>query len=101
MIQDAIRVKVSGKIRPLFHEYLGRCQEQVSKARAALQAGDFTPARDSGHRLKGSGGFYGVDEISSFGGRIERAALAGDAAEAARLLEALEAYIARVEPEFE
>jgi HPt (histidine-containing phosphotransfer) domain-containing protein len=101
MGQLAIRIKVSEKIGDLFRVYLRRCLQQVSNARAALQAGDLTPVRDSGHRLKGSGGFFGVDEISSFGGRLEKAARAGDAAEAARLLDELEAYVARVEPEFE
>ena len=101
MSQAPIRVKVNGEVGELFHVYLRRCRQQVSGARAALRDGDFTPARDSGHRLKGSGGFYGIDEISSLGGRIESAARAGDAPLALQLLEQLDAYLARVKPEFE
>ena len=58
----------------------GRRLNSLRKAGKARKAGLLNGLRAAGHRLKGSGGTYGLDEVSRLGAALEtlmKAALAG------------------------
>lgn len=77
--------------------YVRRCVAALEESMAALDRLDYGYLRVYGHRLKGSGGGYGLPLLSKIGLVIEEAAKRGDAAELQGQLAALEAYLSRIE----
>ncbi len=77
--------------------YVNRCLGSVPAAIAALNQSDYGHMRVLGHRLKGTGGAYGIPRLTEIGRVIEAAALRGDMVELRRQLAELEAYLRRVE----
>ncbi len=76
--------------------FLGRVVEAMTEARANLAAGDLEEVRRAGHRLKGTGGMFGHDELTRLGAGLEVAAKASDVAAAATAIHAILAEIQRV-----
>lgn len=64
--------------REMLCGYLQRMRESVPGLRDALARRDFGAAKVYGHRLKGSGGAYGVPGLSEIGAGIELAAKGED-----------------------
>jgi len=64
--------------------YLRRRRRDERALREALHAGDFETVRRIGHNLKGSGGAYGLPEVSAIGRELEGAGRGRDDSEAAR-----------------
>ena len=54
--------------------YVQRWVTALPDARAALAGSDHDALRVLGHRLKGSGGGYGISQLTEIGTRIEEAA---------------------------
>ena len=77
--------------------YVSRCQASLPEAEAALEIGDHNYLRVYGHRLKGSGGGYGIPWLTQVGLLIEGAARRGDNAELQTRLAALELYLRQIE----
>jgi HPt (histidine-containing phosphotransfer) domain-containing protein len=77
--------------------YVNRCLAALPSAVAALNQSDYGHMRVLGHRLRGSGGAYGIPGLTEIGQVIEEAASRNDAAELGRRLAELEAYLRRVE----
>jgi len=77
--------------------YLSRSRSSIHNLNAALQRGELEAVRVFGHRLKGSGGAYGIPELSEIGRKIEYAARSEDSAELQNLAVALESYVSRLE----
>lgn len=77
---EPIVTQCSKDLEPVIPRYLARRREEIGRLRASLAAGDYQALRLIGHSLKGSGGGYGFPALSDFGARIERAALAAEAA---------------------
>jgi hypothetical protein len=69
---------VSKSMAHLFPVYLARVAEMAIEIEKHLQEGNLGAVFIIGHNLKGTGGTYGFDRLSSLGGQIECAALAGD-----------------------
>ncbi|HMM39777.1 MAG TPA: Hpt domain-containing protein [Desulfovibrio sp.] len=74
-MSDAVRVDPS--LAAILPRYLEICRADCAALLAAARDRDLESARLLGHRLKGSGGSYGLPEISRLGGEAEAAALAG------------------------
>lgn len=91
----------TGIPRDLLVGYLSRCHSSLAPLSAALQQGDFETVRVFGHRLKGTGGAYGVPTLTEIGMAIERAALHKNSAELQNLVVALQAYLSQLEVAFE
>jgi len=89
-------IKADEIVKPLIPGYLANRQKDLGRIRDALAAGDFQTLRIIGHDLKGSGGAYGIPPLSELGGRLEKAALAADAAQVTQLRAELEAFLAAV-----
>ncbi len=79
--------------RQLMARYLGRRENDLVSLRAALGNGDYDEIEVTGHKLFGSGSAYGLDEISSLGRSIERAAAARDAGGLDLLIADLERFL--------
>jgi HPt (histidine-containing phosphotransfer) domain-containing protein len=77
--------------------YVRRCLAALEEASAALDRLDYEYLRVHGHRLKGSGGGYGLPLLTKVGLVIEDAAKRGDATELQAQIAALEAYLSRIE----
>ncbi|MEM7048825.1 MAG: PAS domain S-box protein [Acidobacteriota bacterium] len=62
------------EIRAMLPEFLARCQHDYEQLQQAVKARDLAPIRAIGHALKGSGGSFGIPEISAIGADLEQAA---------------------------
>jgi HPt (histidine-containing phosphotransfer) domain-containing protein len=77
--------------------YIQRCLASLSDAEAALDGLDHNALRVYAHRLKGSGGGYGIPRLTEIGSVMEEAAKRSDSAELQSQLAALEIYLNRLE----
>ena len=96
-MSDRVVVTVPGLFADLLPSYLEQRRAALTDWRRYLDEGRFEELRRAAHRVRGSGGSYGVRPLSEAAGRLEAAATAGDAeacrqgiAEIAHLLERLE-----------
>ena len=73
---------ITGYIAPGLEEivpgFLENRRRDVQTLETALQHNDLTAIRVIGHRMKGDGGGYGFDAISTIGDGMERAAARED-----------------------
>ena len=99
-MKEPIVTRCSKELEPVIPRYLARRREEIARLRASLDAGDYAALRQIGHSLKGSGGGYGFPALSAIGARIERAALAADAAALEGLLAEYADYLQRVKVVF-
>jgi CheY-like chemotaxis protein len=70
--------------------YLTARRGEAVSMRAALTSGSYDTIVAIAHRLRGTGGTYGRQQLSAIGGALEAAARAGDADVMARCLDALD-----------
>ena len=99
--QDRILVSVDRDLEDIIPGYLTNRQKDIADMSAALEGGDFETIRVLGHRMKGSGGGYGFDQITEIGAALEQAAKVGEGdAIQARIAELVD-YLARVEVTYE
>lgn len=82
--------------RKLMGQYLDNREHDIDKLTAALAASDFETIRVTGHNLYGSGAAYGLDDISSIGADIEKAAEAADAERIEGLIAQLREFLKRL-----
>jgi HPt (histidine-containing phosphotransfer) domain-containing protein len=78
-------------------DYIQRYLAGLPAAKASLAGLDHDALRVYGHRLKGSGGGYGVPRLTEFGALIEDAARRGDTEALQNQFAELEAYLGRLE----
>lgn len=83
------------EVEALLRSYLRGLPEQVAELRQRLAAGRWEPFHAAAHKLAGTAGTYGLDEIYRLAAALEKTGLARDAAAAARLLAELERAISR------
>ena len=72
------------EIATLVPRYLADCSSRVGDVVKAIGRGDFELIARHAHNLRGSGSSFGFDPITELGGRLEHAAIAGDAAQLKR-----------------
>ncbi len=96
-----ILVRVDPVAGPLLPMFMQSCRNDLAGMRCALDAGDFDGVCKTGHKLKGSGGSYGFDEVTRMGAAIEAAAKAADGDRLRSLIAELENYLDRVKPVFD
>lgn len=97
---DKLADAVDAQVAALLPRYLANRAADVARIRAALDAADFETARQIAHAMKGSGGSYGLPEVSRFGTSMEESASQRDAEATANLAARLEGYLAQVEAAF-
>lgn len=95
-----ILIEVDGDLAELIPGFLANRAKDVLSLRALVAHDDLEAASRIGHSMKGSGGGYGFDTITSLGDEMEQAARAGDGARVLALADELEDFLARVRPVF-
>lgn len=100
MRPDADRQKIVVLIDPdlegIVPGFLANRQRDLTMIEACLEQGDLNTIRLLGHRMKGDGGGYGFDRISTIGHRLEEAALAKDLLGLRHQQEDLRTFLAHV-----
>jgi HPt (histidine-containing phosphotransfer) domain-containing protein len=98
VLAERIPVQAPAGIPPaMVTEYVHRCLTAVPVLHVALDRSDYEHMRIFGHRLKGSGGAYGIPALTEIGCAIEAAAIGNDRAELQRQVAALEECLSRIE----
>ena len=92
-----IRVRPPAGIEEAVPLFLDITRQDLQSLCDALRALDYSKIRFIGHDLKGSGGGYGFDAISTLGKSIEEAAKRSDSEEIGKHVSALADYLDRVE----
>lgn len=92
-----IIVYIDPDLQDLIPGFLENRRKDASTLRQALEAKDFKTVRLLGHRMKGDGGGYGFDAISTIGEALEEAAILEDEATIGGKISALMHFLANVE----
>ena len=99
-MREPIIVTCSKDLEAIVPRFLARRREEIASLRGGLDADDYGALRIIGHGLKGSGGGYGFTALTDIGARIEKAALAADAAALETLLAEHADYVERLQVVF-
>ena len=99
-MKQPIIAKCSKDLERVIPRYLARRRDEIASLRAGLDAGDYKAVRIIGHGLKGSGGSYGLSALTDIGARIEKAAVAADAAALESLFTEYADYVERLQVVF-
>jgi HPt (histidine-containing phosphotransfer) domain-containing protein len=90
-------VHVDPELEALIPRFLANQRKAVVAMRQAWEAHDYPTLRDLSHQMKGVAGGYGFDALTDLGWAIEDAAKSKNALGLQQSLEALSAYLDRVE----
>lgn len=101
MTTDQPTVTIDRDLEDLIPGFMERRRQDVSTLRDWLASGEMEKIRICGHSMKGNGGGYGFDEISTIGSDIEQAAIAGETDRISELTDRLEKYLENVVITFE
>jgi CheY-like chemotaxis protein len=74
-------------------DYLATCRLDLLRMNAMLAAQDFLALQVMGHTLKGSGGCFGLSNLTQLGNALEDSAKAGNAAACGEQIEALRGFL--------
>jgi CheY-like chemotaxis protein len=74
-------------------DYLATCRQDLLRMNAMLQASDFLALQIMGHTLKGSGGCFGLSNLTQLGNALEQSAKASDAAGCGEQIETLKGFL--------
>ncbi len=86
-------VHVDPAIVDLLPDFLDAMKKCVVAIRQAVDRSDYATVTMLGHRMKGDGGSYGFDTISTYGAALEQAAKDNDAAAIRHNIVALASYL--------
>ncbi len=95
--EEKIVVFVDEDLQDLIPGYLENRLKDIAAIQASLDQGDYEAIRSTGHKMKGSGGGYGFDEITNIGRAMEEAAKIEHREEIVRQTEVLKKYMERLE----
>ena len=73
--------------------YINHTSKELKNIKENLDSAAFDSLRTFGHNIKGSGGMYGFDEITSRGAAIESAAMNENLEDIKSHLDALEVFL--------
>lgn len=94
MIQNKIVIRIEdADLVDLIPSYLENRRNDVALLHDALAQGNYEMVRNLGHKMKGSGGGYGLDRISEIGHYLEIAAKAQDSASIKHEITALQGFL--------
>ncbi len=99
--QEKEIVHVDASFAPLMPKFMTNRKKEVITMREALAAQDFETVRNIAHGMKGAGGSYGFDAVSTIAATIEAAAKQGIPITIAEELNRLGPYLDRIEVIFD
>lgn len=94
------KIVVDADIKHLIPVFLEDMSESCRAVEAALRTGNFETIAESAHRIKGTGGVFGVHELSRLGAELETSALARDLSRISDISGRISAYLNEIEIEF-
>jgi HPt (histidine-containing phosphotransfer) domain-containing protein len=94
-------VNVDPDLEAIVPGFLENRRKDTAALEAALLQNDMKTVRLLGHRMKGDGGGYGFQDISTIGDALEQAAIRGDRAVIQRQTAALADFLARVDVRYQ
>ena len=94
--ENIISVYIESGLEEIVPGFLENRRRDVQTLETALQQNDLNTIRVIGHRMKGDGGGYGFDVISTIGDGMERAAAREDRDAIRRHIAELNDFLARV-----
>ncbi|MGH7146395.1 MAG: Hpt domain-containing protein [Nitrospiraceae bacterium] len=94
--ENVITVRVDPGLEEIVPGFLENRRRDVQRIETALQQDDLNTIRVIGHRMKGDGGGYGFDAISTIGDSMEQAAAREDRDAIRRHAAELIDFLARV-----
>lgn len=96
MKKESIIVMLEPDLKELLPAYLENRRKDVSRIWRALDKQDYDEIRIIGHNMKGTGGGYGLDAITVFGQRLERASAARESGDIVRTVAEFSDYLERL-----
>lgn len=93
---EPITVEVDSEVQSIVPAFLDNRRQDCLTICSLLKGEAFSDISTLGHRMKGSGGSYGFDDISRIGEVIEKAALAADKETISNAILQLSSYLERV-----
>ncbi|HTY56803.1 MAG TPA: response regulator, partial [Candidatus Binataceae bacterium] len=87
---------VDPELAPLLPRFLERKRKDITAIRDHLEQQDYETVSVLGHNIKGEGGGYGLDALTTIGSSIEEAARLKDSAQLRELVDALATYLEEV-----
>ncbi len=96
-----IILHVEAHLAKILPGFLARRHEDMKSMGEVLAQGDYETIRIFGHRMKGTGGAYGLDAITDIGQSLEQAAKNQNSEEMRELLGSFLAYLDCVEIVYE
>jgi HPt (histidine-containing phosphotransfer) domain-containing protein len=93
---SALTVHIDPGLEEIVPGFLENRRRDVQTLETALEHSDFTTIGVLGHRMKGDGGGYGFDEISTIGEGMEQAAARQDREAIRRHLTKLDDFLSRI-----
>jgi HPt (histidine-containing phosphotransfer) domain-containing protein len=91
-----IRVEIDRELMPVVPEYLENRFLDCAEIERLLASGGMEYIQIMGHRMKGSGGSFGFDEISAIGEELEHGARTNDREVIRSAVGRLEEYLKNV-----
>ncbi len=98
---ERVIVNVDQDLEDIVPGFLENRHKDATQLEAALRENDLKTIRLLGHRMKGDGGGYGFQEISTIGEALEEAAIREDRTVIQRQTAALIDFLARVEVRYQ
>lgn len=96
-----LSISIDADLQDLIPGFLDNRRHDTRILKGAMRIGDFDTIRTLGHRMRGDGGGYGFQMISTIGQAIERAAHDKNMHEIATQIETLTDYLDRIEVVYE
>lgn len=94
------KIKIDPDLQEIVPGYIEKRKKEITVLNNALVALDFGTLETMGHRLKGSGGGYGLIQLGNLGATLEAAAKAKDIGKLTRTIKEIEEYLSNLEVEF-
>ncbi len=94
-------VRVSSELEDIVGPYLSDMNEEVEVYRKALAQKDYETIRIHGHRMRGSGGAYGFEQLTDLGRRIEAGAVNHDDAALGPLIDEFTSFLGELSVVYE
>ena len=95
--QAKIIVHIDPDLEAIVPGFLANRQRDLVTIEGCLKQGDLDTIRMLGHRMKGDGGGYGFDQISTIGDELEQAVVGQDGSAIERQVVLLKDFLSRVE----
>ena len=99
--EDPIIVHIEQDFAPMIPRFMENRKKELVTMRHAMDQGDFETVRKLAHGMKGAGGSYGFDELTTAAAALEQAAKAASAHEVSTGLASIDSYLRRVDIVYE